>query len=138
MTKEQKKALYDSRKKMAMDAGITDKKMIADIASGKVELGKATEKAPAPENGGSSEQGQDLAGKESGETSGSGSEGTAEENKPADNPPEDKKPDAPKEPKGKKIWKMKSNVHHNGKEFPKGQEISPDDKCFKELKEFIE
>jgi len=129
MTKEQKKALYDQRKKMAIDAGITDKKVIADIASGKVELGAV--------QGGPSEQGKDLAGEESGQASGSLDQEKAQGGQPADNSSENPDQDAPKQAE-KKVWKMKSNVNFNGKEFKKGEEISKDHSAFKDLKDFIE
>ncbi len=121
LTKAQKKAqakeLYESRKQMAIDAGITDKKVISDVASGKVELGKAQE---------------DLAGNKSGEASGASAPGTTQENKPADDSSKDSKPDAKDEKE--KVFKVNCNLFHNGREFQKEQAMSSDDKDFDELK----
>lgn len=131
MTKNEKKALI----KKAKAAGLTDEKLIAAFVGGmSIEEALKVQKANEElKHGGSSEQGQDVAGKESGEASGSSSEGAAQENKPADDSSKDSKPSS--DDQKEKVWEVNCNVFHNGHEFKLGQAMHQDDKNFAELKE---
>jgi len=143
LSKEEKKKLYDELKQQAMDAGLKDKKLISLVASGKTSLEEALrlEGLELTVPGGSSEQGQDLAGKESGEAAGGDSQGPAEEDKSAaHDTAKDPEPDAPKgkDKPEEKAWKVNCNVVFNGVEFHKGQVMSEKDKHFAGMKEFLE
>lgn len=146
LSKEEKKALYDSTKQQALDAGLTDKKLLSLVASGKTSLEEALrlQGLEPVQPGVSSEQGQDLAGKESGPAGGSSDQGTAEENKSAANDaaknpgPAAELPKVESKKAGEKAWSMKCNVSHDGVEFHKGQVLSEKDKHFEGLKLFLE
>ena len=138
MTTKEKKELFDSRKKLAIEAGITDRKLITQVASGTILLEHILPKKSEVKV----EQGNDMAGEKPEETSRKNPTRSVEESKQSViTEAQHTKEDAivlEKENIEKKIYRLKFNVNHNGVSFNHGDILPIDDRYFEDLKNFLE